>query len=198
MEYIAHRVNTARELKALPHEYGVELDLRDHDDGLILQHEPFVTGERFDDFLREYRHGTMILNIKSERIEHRVLELLRRSNVERFFFLDSSFPMTVALSSQGVRAIALRFSEFEGLDTILNMAGRVDWVWVDCFSRLPLDRASYRRLKEANFKLCLVSPDLVGRPDDIPRYREWLEKEGVQLDAVCAKRPNMRLWGAPW
>ena len=35
MEYIAHRINTLAELKELPKEYGVELDLRDNLNGEI-------------------------------------------------------------------------------------------------------------------------------------------------------------------
>ena len=35
MEYIAHRINTIAELKKLPEEYGVELDLRDDLNGGI-------------------------------------------------------------------------------------------------------------------------------------------------------------------
>ena len=41
MEYIAHRINTVEELKKTPKECGVELDLRDFGDRLILQHDPF-------------------------------------------------------------------------------------------------------------------------------------------------------------
>ncbi|MDG0794535.1 hypothetical protein OMP38_29615 [Cohnella ginsengisoli] len=64
MEYIAHRINTVAELKMVPHEYGVELDLRDYGDRLILQHDPFTDGEDFEEYLKHYQHGTMILNIK--------------------------------------------------------------------------------------------------------------------------------------
>ena len=71
----------------------------------------------FEEYLKHYDHGTMILNIKSERIEFRVLELLKKYKVEKYFFLDSSFPMIYLLSEQGEKNIALRFSEFEGLDT---------------------------------------------------------------------------------
>jgi hypothetical protein len=39
MEYIAHRINTIKELKEIPKNYGVELDLRDFGNRLILQHE---------------------------------------------------------------------------------------------------------------------------------------------------------------
>ena len=79
MEYIAHRINTIAELKKLPEEYGVELDLRDDLNGRIyISHNPFEAGEDFEAYCKEYRHGTMILNIKSERIEHEVLTLMEK------------------------------------------------------------------------------------------------------------------------
>ena len=143
MEYIAHRINTIEELKRLPLDVGVELDIRDRGGRLILQHDPFTDGEYFEEYLKFYNHGTMILNIKSERVEFRVLELLKNSKVKSFFFLDSSFPMIYLLSKENEKNIALRFSEFEGLDTILNMENKVKWVWIDCFSKLPLDKEKF-------------------------------------------------------
>ena len=126
MLYIAHRINTIEELDRLPSQYGVELDLRDDLNGRIyIQHNPFEPGEDFEEYLKHYHHGLMILNIKSERIEHKVLELIGKYNVKSYFFLDSSFPMIKLLSDMGETNIALRYSELEGLDTICNMAGKV-------------------------------------------------------------------------
>ena len=85
MEYIAHRINTVEELRHLPHEYGVEMDLRDSLDGRIyIQHNPFEEGEDFEEYLKEYHHGRMILNVKSERIEYRALELLSKYDVPSY------------------------------------------------------------------------------------------------------------------
>jgi len=93
MKFIQHRVNTVEQLRGVPPEYGVELDLRDRGERLILVHDPFQDGEDFGPYLREYRHGTMILNVKSERIEPRVLEELEAAGtVDDYFFLDCSFP----------------------------------------------------------------------------------------------------------
>ena len=192
--FIAHRVNTVEELKGLPLEYGVELDLRDDGDDLVLQHDPFKSGELFEDYLKHYQHGTMILNIKSERIEHRVLELIKKYGIDDYFFLDSSFPMIFLLSNQGENNCAVRFSEYEGLDTILAMAGKIKWVWVDCFTRLPIDPASYDKLKSAGYKICLVSPELQGRPEDIELYKARLEKQGIIFDAICTKQYNVERW----
>src|SRR5215813_649397 len=101
MLYIAHRINTVEQLKQVPVECGVELDLRDSGDRLILQHDPFSTGEDFEEYLHHWRHRLMILNIKSERIEHRVLELIKQFAVRDYFFLDSSFPMIRQLVKLG-------------------------------------------------------------------------------------------------
>ena len=172
MEFIAHRINTVEELKKLPKEYGVELDLRDDLKGRIyIQHNPFEPGEDFEEYLKNYHHGTMILNVKSERIELKILEMLPKYDVKSYFFLDSSFPMIWLLSNQGEKNIALRVSEVEGLDTPRNMAGKVEWIWVDCFSKIPIGKIEAEELKELGYKLCLVSPELEGRNEDI--YNNW-------------------------
>ena len=194
MEIIAHRINTLAQLRQLPQSYGVELDLRDYGDRLILQHDPFMPGEDFEPYLNEYKHGTMILNIKSERIEHRVLELLQAYKIKNYFFLDCSFPMIYLLSNSGESNCAIRFSEFEGLDSILAMQDKVDWVWVDCFSRLAITKEHFYTLKAAKFKLCLVSPELQGRPEDILSYRQYLSDQGIEFDAVCTKPYNASKW----
>jgi hypothetical protein len=193
-EFIAHRVNDIADLRELPREFGVEIDLRDSGDRLIVVHDPFSDGGDFEEYLQEYHHGTMILNIKSERIEHRVLEMIAKADVKSYFFLDSSFPMISVLTEQGEKNVALRFSEFEGLDTVFNMQSKVGWVWVDCFTHLPINCDIYSRLKAAGFKLCLVSPDLVGRQEEIEAYREQLESGGIVFDAICTKSYNIDRW----
>ncbi len=195
MEFIAHRINTLEELKALPYEYGVELDLRDDLNGRVyIQHNPFEKGEDFEEYLKAYHHGTMILNIKSERIEHKVLELIGKYDVKSYFFLDSSFPMIKLLSDTEEHNIALRFSELEGLDTIRNMAGKATWVWVDCFTRLPIDKDSYKELKNLGYKLCMVSPELEGQPEKLGEYKQFLEQNEIVMDAVCTKVYNFEKW----
>ena len=193
MEFIAHRINNIDELKELSLEYGVELDLRDDLNGnLYMQHDPFIEGVNFEEYIKEYKHGTMILNIKSERIEHKVLELISKYNITKYFFLDSSFPMIKLLSDMGERNIAIRFSEFEGMDTLRKMAGKVDWVWVDCFTELPLNDDTYNEIKSLGYKICIVSPDLQGQPEKIKEYKKQISK--YEIDAICTKKYNIEKW----
>lgn len=191
MLYIAHRINTRAQLADVPTQYGVELDLRDHGNELILQHDPFTEGERFEDYLAEYRHGLMILNIKSERIEHRVLEMIQ-GTVKDYFFLDSSYPMIRTLCKQGESKIAVRFSEYEPIESAMALAGDVQWAWIDCFTKMPLTDETYDQLKK-HFKLCIVSPELQGRSvETIAEFAQSLSPYPV--DAICTKRPD--LWQA--
>jgi hypothetical protein len=194
MEFISHRINTIQELKNTPTNCGVEIDLRDNGDRLILSHDPFKDGEDFEDYLKHYQHGTMILNIKSERIEHKVLELIRKYKIKDYFFLDSSFPMIYLLSKEGEENVALRFSEYEGLDTILKMKNRINWIWVDCFSKLPITSENFALLKEFGYKLCLVSPELQGQEEKIENYKSYLESEKIVFDAICCKKHNIKRW----
>jgi len=190
MKYIAHRINTKEMLENIPEEYGVELDLRDYQENLILEHDPFKLGESFSQYLDAYNHDTMILNIKSERIEHKILELLKeKGTVKDYFFLDSSYPMIRELIRLGEHKIAVRYSEYEPIEYAMSLAKQVDWVWVDCFNDLPLDDESYNRLKE-HFKICIVSPELQKHSLDL--IESFVQKIGdFEIDAVCTKRPDL-------
>ncbi|MBR4656119.1 MAG: hypothetical protein IKO68_06020 [Oscillospiraceae bacterium] len=195
MIYICHRINKKAELQRIPKEYGVELDLRDALDGSVyLEHDPFKLGEDFETYLSDYRHGLMILNIKSERIEEKVLKLVKKAGVSQFFFLDCSFPMVFALSNAGIKNIALRFSEYEGLDTLRSMAGKISWVWADCFTKCPLTEEGYHELKNLGYRICIVSPELQGRPQDIEQYAAFLQERSMTPDAVCTKFANLPIW----
>ena len=199
MEFIAHRINTIEALSRLDAEYGVELDIRDKIDGsLFIQHDPFEDGDDFEQYLQAFsdegHRGTMVLNVKSERIEFKVIELMNKYSIKEYFFLDSSFPMIFSLSNNGEKSIALRYSEFEGIDTIMNMKGRVNWIWIDCFTRLPLDKKIETKLRSLGYKLCLVSPELQGRPEDIESFNEKIKSERLSFDAICTKEYNIPKW----
>lgn len=195
MEFIAHRINTIEELISVPYECGVELDLRDDlNNKIYISHNPFENGEYFEDYLKRYKNGTMILNVKSERIELPILKLLEKNNIDDYFFLDSSFPMIYQLNQCGNTNIALRYSEYEGMDTIRNMRGKAKWIWVDCFTKNPLTRVVYDEMKELGYKICFVSPELQGREEDLLAYKHELTNSGIELDAICSKIRNYDKW----
>lgn len=193
MIVIRHRRNTLADLRATSADLGIELDLRSRGEELIVHHDAFADGERFEDWLAGFRHRTLILNVKEEGLEDRLIALMRERGIEDYFFLDQSFPFLVRTANRGEPRCAVRVSEFESIDTALSLAGRIQWAWVDCFTRFPLDGAQARRLQDAGFKLCLVSPELQGRDAgrEIPALRALLAREGIVAEAVCTKEPEL-------
>lgn len=196
MKIIVHQRNTINELLATDSKYGIEVDIRSKGDQLIIHHDPYVPGESFEDWINAYRHGTLLLNVKEEGLETRLIALMESKGIIDYFFLDQSFPFLVRWSGVGIRCCAVRVSEFESIETALTLAGKVDWVWVDCFTRFPLSEKDSRKLKQAGFKLCLVSPELQGHDADleIPQMILLLRNRNILADAVCTKRPD--LWEA--
>lgn len=181
-------------MESLDSKYGVELDLRDGESDLIIHHDPFSKGELFDDYLNKYKHSTMILNIKSAGIELNVLEALSKRGIEDYFFLDCSYPMINMLTQMSCNKIALRFSEYERLDSIEVLASKVTWVWVDCFYKLHFTKSHLDRFKQLGLKSCLVSPDLIQKEEEITKYADYLLKNDLEFDAICCKTRNISLW----
>ena len=189
MLYIRHRINTVKDLKTVSNDMGIELDIRYEGDKLILHHDPFVTGELFEDLLKEYNHKMIILNVKTEGIEDEVLRLLKKYNVKDYFFLDVSFPALIKLTRAGEKNIAIRFSEYEPMEQCMSVKSMVNWVWVDCFTKLPLDDKVYKELK-SNFKICLVSPELQKHSTDKIKEFKTIIKN-YEIDAICTKVPDV-------
>lgn len=186
---IAHRVNTAARLQELPPDLGVEIDLRQESGRLILQHDAFAPGEDFEAWLAHYRHALLILNVKCDGMEDAILSLLTARGIGSYFFLDQPIPTLVRRARQGAKAMAVRFSEYEPVEAALRFAGLAEWVWVDCFRELPLDRAAYDLLKP-RFRICLVSPELQGHsPDRIAEFKARIRD--MDIDAVCTKHPQL-------
>lgn len=194
--FIAHRINSVEELRNVPSTFGVEFDIRDQGPNIIMTHDPFTTGELFEDYLKAYKHRFMIINVKCEGIEYRVLELLQKYKIpkDQYFFLDCSFPMIYKLSQMGETNIAIRYSEYESIDTVFNIVDRVKWVWVDCFSQLPLDNFIMKQFATFGLKVCIVSPELQGQPNKIELYKKQMAEDGIFPDMICTKIYNIPIW----
>ena len=132
MHKILHRVNTKDALLKAPKELGVEVDIRTRGNQLIMHHDPFQDGEDFENWLEAYQHGILILNVKEEGLEERLIKIMQSKGIKDYFFLDQSFPFLVKWAKAGERRCAVRVSEFESIESALTLAGKVDWVWLDC------------------------------------------------------------------
>ena len=193
MEIIIHRVNKIKELKNIKPTFGTEIDIRAQGGEIILSHDPFVKGDKLDDYLDEYNHGILVLNIKEDGIEDDVLGMVReRKRIKDYFLLDVEFPYLFKKARAGEMDISIRFSEDECIQTVQKYINKVNWVWIDCNTTLPLNKKNIKILN--NFKKCLVCPERWGRPNDIMVYKKIMQSLSFNIDAVMTSDEYAYEW----
>ena len=201
MIIICHRINTIEELKKIPKEYGVEIDIRGYGSKLVLTHEPINEQGRYDEleeYLQNYNHRFIIFNLKEAGYEQRVIDLAEKYGVKDYFLLDVEFPYLYAATRKlGIRKIAVRYSEAEPIEAVEAQINdfqepMLDWVWIDTNTKLPLNQDIVRRLSK--FKTCLVCPERWGRPEDIGPYIQRMKELGFRLDAVMTNIKYVDIW----
>jgi len=189
MLIVRHRINSRAELATTPNSLGVEIDLRSRNDQIILEHDPFKSGEFFEEWLTSWDQQLLVLNIKEEGLEEKILEILARFEIDNYFFLDQSFPFMQKLIRHGNARVAARASDLESVETAL--VSGASWCWLDSFSgdwQYLLNAVP--RLNAAKIRTCLVSPELQ-RPDsdaELNELQRSISKDELQIDAVCTKK----------
>lgn len=206
MLVIDHRRNDIAQIKATAAEFGAEIDLRNHGNDILVTHDPFITdAPRLEEWLGHFHHRFLIANVKEEGMEERLQALFSRHGVRDYFILDESFPFIRKHALAGLPNFALRVSEFEDHRTAVNLARslaergrRVDWIWADSFTGVPLAPDVATALRDAGFRICLVSPELhhVADPasweDRVSDFQVRLADPGMAAsrpDMVCSKLP---------
>jgi hypothetical protein len=191
---ILHRVNNLNQLRETDPLLGVELDIHAIGSRLVVRHDAFHDGPDLEIWMKNYRHKFVIFNIKEEGIEERVCDLAEKHHIKDYFMLDLSFPSLINLVRRGESRVALRVSKYELTPSAMTLSGKVNWIWLDCFEGFPLGSDEFRTLKDAGFKICLVSPELHNPSrvvKDLPSMQKTMSELNVKVDAVCTKHPEL-------
>jgi len=192
MEFIIHRINKIKDLKSLPKKFGTEIDVRTMGSKLILNHEPFNKGDILENYLENYEHKTLVLNLKEAGIEKEVLELVKIHLIKSFFLLDVEMPYMYSATKKGQKNIAVRFSEYENLGLTKYFQGKLNWVWIDTVTKLPINLNNVKILSK--FKSCIVCPERWGRKKDIRTYKKKLFKLNFKPTSVMTSLDCVKEW----
>ncbi len=185
MEIIAHRgltVGPKLKTKNPLHEavalgFGIEFDVRDSPEGLIMAHDPWEKDSMLlKTFLQRIPdRGTLAVNIKSCGLAPAIKEVLELVGVKesRCFFFDMSVPDHLQFLKHKLPSYA-RLSEFETSGDLVSLSAGV---WLDAFRTRWWDEYLIKDLLEKGLKVCVVSPDLHRR--DHQACWEYLKNCGL-------------------
>ena len=192
MEIIIHRINKIKELKEIPKNFGAEIDIRTNGSNLILNHDPFMKGDKLKDYLENYNHKTLVLNIKEAGIEEKVLNLVKKYSIKSYFLLDVEMPYLYKATRKGQKNIAVRFSEYENIFFAKYFKNKLKWIWIDTVTKLPINTNNKNILNK--FKSCIVCPERWGRKQDIKIYKKKLKKIKFEPTAIMTSKNCVKNW----
>lgn len=176
MRFLAHRglwVDVAAKnthdafLLAATEGFGIETDVRDSCGRLVISHD-MPTGNEisFEEFLElyqiscRYEDSPLAINIKSDGLASEVAkELAKRPGLNAFVF-DMSVPDMKGYFNNNV-PVFTRFSEIETHPVWLDKSSGV---WLDSFEVEWFTADVINKLLASNLIVCVVSPELHGRP----------------------------------
>ena len=159
---------------------------------MILNHEPDNKGDKFEDYLSEYKHGTLILNIKEAGIENEVIKKVKQAKINSYFLLDVEYPFIFKSIKKKQRNIAIRFSEIEPISNAKILHKYFNWIWIDTMTKLPVNKNNLKIIKKYNS--CLVCPERWGRSKEIKSYWKILIKLKFIPNAVMTSEKYANRW----
>lgn len=168
--------------------FGTETDIRDSSGELVVSHDMPIGGEMsFDSLLRMASECSLTmkkklplaLNVKADGLGLKLFQAIASYDNLDCFVFDMSVPDMRTYLKLGVPTFT-RMSEVERDPVWL---GQASGVWLDAFESEWYDNAVVLGLLKQGKRVCIVSPELHGRPHQV----HW-----QQLRALAAE-PELML-----
>ena len=155
--------------RALALGFGIETDIRDASQGIVVSHDPPTGGEMALDHLLAIAASyampsrcTLALNIKSDGIADMLQPSLARHPELDVFFFDMSVPDMRSYIHLGV-PVFTRISDVER-DPV--WIGESAGIWLDAFESEWYNQHEIERCLARDKRVCIVSPELHRRPHE--------------------------------
>ncbi|HBO6962624.1 TPA: phosphodiesterase [Pseudomonas aeruginosa] len=168
--------------------FGTETDVRDLGGQLVISHDmPTGTEMSLDALLMIMggRNLPLAINIKADGLAAAVKEKFERAGHTNWFVFDMAVPDMRSYLQQGV-ATYTRLSEVEPSPAWINQAAGI---WLDGFEGEWYSNAEIEALLAQGLKVCVVSPELHGRPHE-PLWSRLLDLRNTAGLTLCTDLPE--------
>ena len=145
-------------------------------DGLYLQVDRSILEQKYGD-------------TSNDRIDDFLKTL---SRFTKDIFRERNIKADIGLISKGEKNIAVRYSEYEDINFSKFFKNKLNWVWIDTTTTLPINKKNIKILN--NFKSCLVCPERWGRKKDIKIYKNKLKKMNFKPTAIMTSKDCLKYW----
>ena len=146
-------------LKSIDLGYGIEFDVRDYNSKIVISHDlPNKSSPKLEDLFKKinYKGVYLLINIKSDGLQAKLNNLIKKYKINNYFVFDMSIPDTLIYIKYKIKFL-IRISEFENNIELINKSSGL---WIDHFksSRFNFDYiTSFIKYRK---KIFIVSPEL--------------------------------------
>jgi glycerophosphoryl diester phosphodiesterase len=168
--------------------FGTETDVRDLGGQLVISHDmPTGTEMSLDALLTIMggRNLPLAINIKADGLAEAVKEKFESAGHTNWFVFDMAVPDMRSYLQQGV-ATYTRLSEVEPSPAWINQAAGI---WLDGFEGEWYSNADIEALLAQGLKVCVVSPELHGRPHE-PLWGQLQDLKNAAGLTLCTDLPE--------
>ncbi len=176
-------------VKAFEHGYGIETDVRDYVEKLVVSHN-IATSEcfLFEDVLKAYKESgsdmPLAINIKADGIQDILRADLNKFNIKNYFVFDMSIPEQVVYHKQDFNAFT-RMSEYEKEPVLLEKS---QGVWMDEWENSWINEGVIDQMRQQGKMFSIISPEIHGR--DKANMWKFLKKYVDDADVMlCTDTP---------
>jgi hypothetical protein len=154
--------------RAIKNGFGIETDVRDYCGSLVISHDiPSYKAQTFENFLICYLQDLipktdppfLAINIKSDGLQSKLEELLKKYKITNYFVFDMSIPDAIGYLNSNIN-VFMRNSEHEVLSEFF---GNINGIWLDQFYRDWYSLEYINTMLKRWGTICVVSPELHGR-----------------------------------
>lgn len=172
--------------------FGVELDVRDHAGKLVVSHDPPMGNElTFDEFLIRFDRVDitdglkLAINIKADGLARELCKSLNKVRHIDYFVFDMSVPDMKAY----LKSNLLVFGRVSEVEKDIPWVEKMKGVWLDCFYGDWPEVEDIEFFLDKNLEVCLVSPELHGRPYESFWQKIYQMKDRKRL-LLCTDLPG--------
>jgi glycerophosphoryl diester phosphodiesterase len=175
--------------------FGTETDIRDLNGELVISHDPptidcqYLTVANFFKIYKIWGDGLQLaLNIKSDGLQKKLMQLIIDFNITNYFVFDMSIPDTIGFIKNNTKFFT-RQSEYEIDPAFYTQA---DGVWLDEFNGHWIDDEVIQKHIKNGKKVCIVSPELHKRAynNEWDNYKNIFLKDSEHKISICTDLPE--------
>lgn len=173
--------------------FGTETDIRDFNGELVISHDiASIECLSVDLFFKLYKSINdtlpLALNIKSDGLQLKLLDLLEKYSIENYFVFDMSIPDGLNYLKKDFNVFT-RQSEYELQPSFYDKAAGV---WLDEFNDHWISKAIIKKHLDNNKSVCIVSPDLHKRNylNEWKNYKEYDREMNFNNLIICTDFPE--------